>query len=688
MRLKEGQTDTRGAVAATTLALLAGGLLVPGGTYLSSAFAALLSWLVFEGLTAWMARLGADSLPKLLRRVLGRILGGLIGLCLALLLLYVSALPLHAIAVDQARLADPGASFPVLLCYLLPCLLVLTLLGPETILRTSRLLWWLGPLATLLTLAYAAPQFRYYRLFPVLSGDLLTQTAAALPRFLLPLLALLTVGVKGAGGDSSPDNAAPSQTAPLAPSLRQTRRSGRIALALGIGLILAIQIGRALSYASAEYATPLYETVENARVNSPGLRLDRLLPFAWVIVALPGVAFQLSAAARLFCRSIALRDDRPVGALLVGLVGALTLLLFMAGCLPALPPEQYVYVRHIGIARGQELPLEVTLLISQAKPGTGEESAGALQVLSAEAHSLPEAAEVLAAAMPYQLNFSRASLLVFSRELAEGGQIPEISGSKRDLSPHVSLSVTQSDMAELFEGMLSESDPGLSKLTLNRKYSHERAGMTVAGNLTGLMESQQIRTFDMLCTLTNANTGQPQRDLVGDELQPYLAGALPIKSVLKTEDMGAAVFSGSKMVGLLSGAHTMLVQIGTGDFKSGRLPIPIENERQSFWLHSKGKPKVRLAGESATVTVRLEAKSEKPLQWSKNVLKQAIGTYLATEMTRIFEAAQAADADVFGIGRAAKRQCGVMGEWDSSAWRERFAGLRVSFSVDIAIVES
>ena len=374
-----------------------------------------------------------------------------------------------------------------------------------------------------------------------------------------------------------------------------------------------------------------------------------------------------------------------------------TLLLFLAcllvltACLPALPPEQYVYVLHVGVERGDELPYCVVLLVTQAKPGTGEESASKLQVLSAEARSLPEAVVVFSAGMPYQLNFSRVSLLVLSRELAESGEVldvMDISFAKLNLSPHINMSVTESSMVELFEGMLSESDPGLSKLTLNRRYHYERMGMTVNNSLTGLMESRQSRAFDMIYTLSNLDPNGARRDMVGGEVYPYLAGALPAESVNKSADMGTAVFSGEKMVGTLSGQHTMLVLIGTGNFKSGRLLMPFGDDWAAIALRPLGSPKIWLEGESASLSVRLEAELEKPSlmeRCSQGELERLIGEHVAIEMAHVFEAVQAADSDVFGFGKTAIRQCGAIGEWQSGAWRQTYQKLHVSFLVEIRL---
>ena len=322
MNLKEGRSGKKEAAAATMLALLASGLFaleshdtyaLSNGVYLASALAAIIAWLIFEALSTLCIRLCAESLADLLARVSGRFLGKLLGLCLVFLLLYVSAQPLYHAAIDQVNFVYTGADFTAVLCYIAPCLLLLVLLGLEAILRTSRMFLWLSMLSLLLMLVYAAPQFQSYRLFPILGGgmgELIGQTGKALLRFLPPLLALLIVG-QGVHG------------------IRHARKSGRMALLMALPLVLAIQLGEALSYyhsGLAGLSAPLYQIVEVAQINQPGMRLDRLLIFFWVLPGVLGTAYYLYAASLLFCRCFALRDIRPVGALMVGISATLALL--------------------------------------------------------------------------------------------------------------------------------------------------------------------------------------------------------------------------------------------------------------------------------------------------------------------------------------------------------------------------
>ncbi|MCL2695658.1 MAG: Ger(x)C family spore germination C-terminal domain-containing protein [Clostridiales bacterium] len=601
MNLREGRSGGKEAATATTMALLACALFPMEGLYPVTLLAGLLSWLLFEGLAALLSHCTLKPI---------------LGLFLVPLLLYAAALPLYATAADQAAVVYPDANAAALLCFFIPCLLVPVLLGLETILRAARLFLWPGVVSLLLILLCAAPQFQTYRLFPILSGglpELLKQTGRALPRFLAPLLALLSVrrGIHG---------------------LAHARRSGRRALALSLPVILSVQFGTALSASRGSLSqmnAPLYQIIEAAQANQQGIRLDRLLIFFWVIVAVLGVAFLLYAAALLICRCFAVRDIRPVGALLVGLAA----MLFLTACLPAQPPERYLYVQHIGVERGESLPYRVTLLANQAKPEEGEESTPTQEILSAEAHSLPEAATMLEAELPYQLNFSRASLLVLSSELAKSGEIMElmdISLDKLRLSPYINMAVAEQEIEDLLAS--PKSFIGFAQLR----------------------ESRESRALDLLIPLTT--------------------------------DTGSAVFSGANMVGTLSQEDTLPVQIGIGTFQNGRLQIPIENEKVSVTLRRMGAPKVTLEGDSASLFVRLEADAEKPSlkeTYTKKELERIIGTHLATEMARVFTVTQAMDADVFGFGKAAIRQCGFMREWDSKAWRATFQRLNVSFAVEI-----
>ena len=135
---------------------------------------------------------------------------------------------------------------------------------------------------------------------------------------------------------------------------------------------------------------------------------------------------------------------------------------------------------------------------------------------------------------------------------------------------------------------------------------------------------------------------------------------------IKTSLAGSAVFAGERMVGVLSGQHTMLVLLAKGGFRAGHLRLPWKGEELDLALYSLGKPSRSWEEGTFTCKIRLEADLENPSQVdaSSEELIAAAEAWLTDELERVFRVTAAAGTDVFEVGREAI--C-VFRSWDS--WR-------------------
>ena len=186
--------------------------------------------------------------------------------------------------------------------YLLPCLLLLTALGAEPLMRTARLLAPVLFLSTVAALLLNLPQSHPYRLFPIPVGKpekLLTDSASAMHRAFSPLLALLCIG------EGTQDR-------------KSLKSAGCLGAGIGAGTVVAMLFGLSLGFSYrmlAEMPSPFYRLLVEARTENPTLRLDRVALFLWMTGALLASAIEVYAAAVLYCKTFAVRDVRPVAAL-------------------------------------------------------------------------------------------------------------------------------------------------------------------------------------------------------------------------------------------------------------------------------------------------------------------------------------------------------------------------------------
>lgn len=252
-----------------------------------------------------------------------------------------------------------------------------------------------------------------------------------------------------------------------------------------------------------------------------------------------------------------------------------------AGCIEDLPLDAYSYVVNIGIERGDTLPYRFVFVMNQEegadKASEGETGEKKLMILSAEARTLREAAATLVSAVPSQLNFERTSLLALSRELAEEGDfagLEDMAFGRMKLRENMRFVVAEGKLEEVFSGLMSQADPSMSRLKTNVIHYERQEGLTRDCTLRELLESAQSRVYDAMTIYCGINDASPKEDMVGGESYPYVGGAMLVAGELGTTIGGTAVFSGKKMVGILSGQHTMLVRMARGNFPEGSCGSP------------------------------------------------------------------------------------------------------------------
>ena len=264
--------------------------------YFAALIASLISLLLFCGAVRAIRRRGGCDLSALIGR--SRIKAALaVPLILSLLLSAMQPQQQFLLTITQYVFVDAKQ---VSVCfYLLPCLILLSMLGAETLVRTSRILLPVLVLSVLAALAIGVQQYRVYRLYPIPFGKptkLLSDTAIALHRTFSPLLALLCIGE----GTQNP---------------RALESAGRIGAGFGAITVTCMFLGLSLSFSYAmlsDMPAPFYRMLVETRTENPTLRLDRAALFLWMSGALLASSIYLYAASVLFCRTFHVRDVRPV----------------------------------------------------------------------------------------------------------------------------------------------------------------------------------------------------------------------------------------------------------------------------------------------------------------------------------------------------------------------------------------
>lgn len=367
-------------------------------------------------------------------------------------------------------------------------------------------------------------------------------------------------------------------------------------------------------------------------------------------------------------------------------------LLFLCGCMQSKNIDEYAYVLNVGVERGSTMPYLVTLLVSV--PGGSEETKVTNRVISAEARSLSEAYETLNASYPSRLSFSRASLLVIGRDLAETGEqtaFLDFAFGKPDLWPNLRVMIAEPPIRAVFEGWLSDADPSLRKIKTAVGDLADESGITADAGYGEYLEAIGDKRFDAVLAYAAVNRYTLQPDLIGGEAYPHVGGTMLIESLLKTSTAGSAVFNGDRMVGILDGRHTMEVLMVTDTFRKGEMTFTLPDGQQlRAALYRVRAPKIRVSAQKATVELFLEADPIEPekLSAESEELKSFLERELETELSAVLRGLQLVGSDAMGFGKQQAKRFHTAGEWEDYDWKADYDRLSVTFSVTVMLSHS
>lgn len=379
--------------------------------------------------------------------------------------------------------------------------------------------------------------------------------------------------------------------------------------------------------------------------------------------------------------------------LMLGILGCL------AGCIEDLPVDAYAYVVNIGVEKGETLPYRYVFILNQEAGAGGEDTGSegnkALTVMESEGRTLLEGVQTLSLASPAQLNFERTSLIALSRELAEAGDfggLEDIQFDRLKLRENARFIVAEGDMGEALQGLMSEADPSMNRLKTNVGYLQEQEGLVRDCTLRELLESLRGGVGDVMALFCGVNEGALEEDLVGGESYPYLGGKLLVEGELDTTLGGVAVFAERNMVGVLSGQHTMLLNMARGEFTRGQLRFLWRGEELTVYFYRDGQVKKERQGRKVIFTIPLKATVQSPAELEGIDGEEELETFLAgclqQELSRVFDRVQEKGADVFYLGRQLLMDFSSMEQWEEFDVRKGVKDMEGSFVFEISLSQN
>ena len=305
-------------------------------------------------------------------------------------------------------------------------------------------------------------------------------------------------------------------------------------------------------------------------------------------------------------------------------------------------------------------------------------------VLSATAPSCLRALSMLSATTPRTVNLSQLREIVLSRTLAETDAtlsiLKEIHSMYRANGEAVVV-VTPDDAGDFIRRQHAILGVRLSKY-LEVLFEHFSEIDTIPPNaqLASVISAMESDTLDAAAVYAAVNAFDSTLVLGDGADLDRLPGHLPRTSPAENEYLGAALFSGPRMVGTLTGEETGLLCLMMG--KAQRRTAFIGNAQYRTNLPTRVKRTIDGDGAlhvriSMNLTRTAGAAEESEQEIAASIERQCVSVLLRL---------RAASCDAVGFGRLAIRRCLTVPQWEALDWPMLYGTLPVRVSVRVKVL--
>ena len=305
-------------------------------------------------------------------------------------------------------------------------------------------------------------------------------------------------------------------------------------------------------------------------------------------------------------------------------------------------------------------------------------------VLSATAPSCLRALSMLSATTPRTVNLSQLREIVLSRTLAETDAtlsiLKEIHSMYRANGEAVVV-VTPDDAGDFIRRQHAILGVRLSKY-LEVLFEHFSEIDTIPPNaqLASVISAMESDTLDAAAVYAAGNAFDSTLVLGDGADLDRLPGHLPRTSPAENEYLGAALFSGPRMVGTLTGEETGLLCLMMG--KAQRRTAFIGNAQYRTNLPTRVK---RTIDGDGALHVRISMNLTRTAGAAEES-EQKIAASIERQCVSVLLRLRAGSCDAVGFGRLAIRRCLTVPQWEALDWPMLYGTLPVRVSVRVKVL--
>ena len=353
--------------------------------------------------------------------------------------------------------------------------------------------------------------------------------------------------------------------------------------------------------------------------------------------------------------------------------------------------EDQTFIVSMGVDMAEdERSVKLTLVLPSAKANGAEEkdtANGTYELVSVSAASLKDAFRVLRATIPRHLNFSQLLQVVVSEKAARSGQFIDLLDNIL-AAPRLKQSAVLAVSTASASDFLKSQTPFLGV----RLSATIETSLGVYGNLgnipvsmLGLARREMRESWRTpLLPLVAVNETQGDTADMRDNPLDAIAGELSYRGGDPAEYLGAAVISGGRMVGTLTGAQMELLSFIMHTTEE----IPFEANGEYCRLHRLDKTALRAAKENGECAISCEISVTAYPVGNRPVDTDAIEREMERALSEMFDHLCRLGSDPIGFEGVAARSVRTLDQWDGEEWQRLYRQARVEVKVRASTSET
>lgn len=312
-----------------------------------------------------------------------------------------------------------------------------------------------------------------------------------------------------------------------------------------------------------------------------------------------------------------------------------------------------------------------------ASGGEQEDHPSGYLLLEASGNTFDEAAAMLNATTPHELNYSQVREIMIGEKAAEDPGFLSML-EKIDQLPRfrcsAALIVCRGEGRALASAQKPFIGERLSRYADSALSHYAGKGYTPDTDLCAALRDMGYGLIDPMLILGALNDFSSAQS-IGNNPFDEKAGSLPRSSPESMEVFGAAVTSGSRVCGYLTGYETALLKLAEGRLEG--LTLKEKDETITVSSVSPAKLTVICNTDPVKLSVSLPCRFSYPSGHPPD--EQAAAARIEHDLTQVLRYLQELNSDALGFGRAALCLFPTAQAWDAFQWREKYrkASLRV-----------